>query len=161
MRLDEALQVLARLDALDGATNSFYAYNPASAFPQADPDGSGFGASTPTIHTIAANRKELRIVGLPDDYVLTAGDMIAIDYGSPSRRYLGRLVTGAAADGDGLTPLFEVRPHLRPGITTTLAATLIKPAMKCKIVPGTLSSAHDLMVSGTISFTMRQTLAAG
>lgn len=161
MELSEALALQAKLDALDGSTNTFYAYSPTAAYPKADPDGSLLGASTPTIHTIAANRKEMRVTGLPSGYVLTAGDMLAVDYGSPTRRALVRLVTSATASAGGLTPLFEVRPHLRPGITTTLAVTVIKPAMKCKIVPGSMSSAHDLMVTGNLSFTMRQTLAAG
>jgi hypothetical protein len=161
MPLAEAQAMLARIDALDGAINAFYAYNPAKAYPAADPDGTILAASTPTVHTIATNRKEMRVTGLPAGYVLTAGDMLAVDYGSPSRRALVRLVTGATASGAGLTPLFEVRPHLKAGITTTLAVTLIKPAMKAKIVPGSLSTAHDLMVTGTLSFTMRQTLAAG
>lgn len=161
MPLAEAQAMLARIDALDGAINAFYAYNPSKAYPAADPDGSKLGASTPTIHTIAANRKEMRVTGLPAGYVLSAGDMLAVDYGSPSRRSLVRLVTGATASSGGLTPLFEVRPHLRAGITTTLPVMLRKPSMKCKILPGSFSTAHDLMVTGTLSFTMRQTLAAG
>lgn len=161
MTLAEAQAMLARIEALDGSINAFYAYNPSKAYPAADPDGSKLGAAAPTIHTIAANRKEMRLTGLPAGYVLTAGDMLAVDYGNPSRRALIRIVTGAVASSGGLTPLFEVRPHLRPGITTTLAVMLRKPAMKAKIVPGSLSTAHDLMVTGTLSFTMRQTLAAG
>lgn len=161
MPLDDALALLGRIEALDGAINAFYAYNPARAFPKADPDGTILGVSAPTIHTIATNRKETRVTGLPAGYVLSAGDMLAVDYGSPTRRALVRLVTGATASGAGLTPLFEVRPHLRPGVTTTLAVTLVKAAMKAKIVPGSLSTAHDLMVTGTLGFTMRQTLAAG
>lgn len=161
MALAEAQALLARIEALDGSINAFYAYNPSKAYPDADPSGSILGASTPTIHTIASNRKEMRLTGLPAGYVLTAGDMLAVDYGSPSRRALIRIVTGATASGGGLTPLFEVRPHLRPGIVTTLPVSLVKPAMKAKIVPGSLSTAHDLMVTGSLSFTMRQTLAAG
>ena len=158
---DDVQALRARIDALDGAINTFYATYKGKEYPKADPDGSILGSATPTIHTIDANRKEMRVTGLPAGYVLTAGDMLAVDYGSPSRRALVRLVTGATASGAGLTPLFEVRPHLRPGITTTLDAILKKPAMKCKIVPGSLSTEDNMMVTGSISFTVRQTLAAG
>jgi len=161
MPLEEAQAILARIDALDGAVNAFYAYNPAKAYPAADPDGSKLGAATPTIYAIADNRKEFQVTGLPPGYVLTAGDMVAVDYGTPPRRALVRLVTGAAANNLGLTPMVEARPHLRPGITAGLPIGLRKPAMKAKIVAGSLSSSHDLMVTGTVSFTMRQTLAAG
>ena len=159
--MDDVIALRAKLDALDGAINTLYATDKLREYPKADPDGSILGASTPTIHTIDANRKEMRITGLPAGYVLTAGDMLSVDYGTPSRRAWVRLVTGATASGAGLTPLFEVRPHLRPGITTTLAVTLGKSAMKCKIVPGSLTPEDNLMVTGTLALTLRQTLAAG
>lgn len=159
--MDDVIALRAKLDALDGAIHTLYATDKMREYPKADPDGSTLGASTPTINTIDANRKELRITGLPAGYVISAGDMFSISYGSPSRQAWCRVVTGAVADVAGLTPLIEVRQHLPPGVTTTLAVTLIKSAMKCKIVPGSLTPEDNLMVTGTLSFTLRQTLSAG
>lgn len=156
----DARAIAAQLDAFDGGMNSFYLANPLGWYPKADPDGAIYGVSAPTIHTIASNRKEVRITGLPANYVLSPGDMFAVDYGSPSRRALHRLVTGSTAVA-GLTPLVEVRPHLRPGITTTLAVDFSKPAAKVKIVPGSVAEQFHNANRTRISFRVRQTLAAG
>jgi hypothetical protein len=158
MSLSEAMRLWAIADALDGSVNSFLAFDPAARFPQADPAGAILGASAPTVHTIAGNRKELRLTGLPNGYRLSPGDMVGFAYGS-GRRALHRVVTGTVSSA-GTTPLFEVRPHLRPAITVGVAAELRQPAMKAKIVPGSLTPQHQLRISGTISFAMRQTLAA-
>jgi hypothetical protein len=45
---------------------------------------------------------------------------------------------GAIANGSGTTAEFEVRPHLRRGVTAGLPVMLKKPAAKVKIVPGSL-----------------------
>jgi len=155
------LALQAMIEALDGSQGTFYLYNPMAPYPQADPDGSLIAGHTPELHTIALNRKEVRIDGLPAGYVLTGGDMFALDYGSPSRRALLRCVTGATADQVGVTPLFEVRPHLRPGITVGLPVLLARPAAKVKILPGTLSLQPVDIVNARLSFRVRQTLAAG
>lgn len=134
----DAAQVQALVESLDGPTNSFFLYAPQLPFPQADPDGSILGASSVTIHTVGGNNKSLRLAGLPAGYVLTIGDYLAFDYGSnPTRRAFHRIVETVTADGTGLSPLFEVRPHLRPGVTTTLPVTLAKPAAKVFIMPDT------------------------
>ena len=157
----DARAMAAKLDALDGAINSFYLANPLGWWPKLDPGGTVYGASTPVLDTIDDNRKEVRISGLPNDYQLSAGDMFAIDYGSPSRRALLRLVADVVASGAGLTPLVEVRPHLRPGITETLAVDFSRPAAKVKLVPGSVSQQMHSANRTRISFRVRQTLAAG
>lgn len=135
MRHDHADQVQAAIETLDGPFNSFYLCSPRRRFPQADPDGTLLGAATPTIHTLGGDNKSVRLAGVPAGYRLTRGDFLAFDYGAPSRRAFHRIVEDATADGAGITPSFEVRPHIRPGATTGLAVTLIKPAAKVFIVP--------------------------
>lgn len=157
----KAHQLMALIEALGGSRETFYLYDPMMPFPQADPDGTILGASTPTIHTIAVDRRSIRVTGLPAGYVLTIGDYLAIDYGTPSRRALVRVAETFAASGAGLTPPLAISTALRPGVVTGLGAMLKKPAAKVKMLPGTLSIRPIDIINAAISFTARQTLAAG
>lgn len=136
--LGVAVGLQALFEAI-GPSGTFYLYDHALPGPQADLDGAILGAATPTLHTIGGDNRSVRITGLPAGYVLTAGDKIAVSYGSsPVRRLLVRVCEDATANGSGLTPSFEVRPALRPGITTGIGAGLIKPAARMMIEPGSL-----------------------
>lgn len=140
MRRPEAHELLARLDTLDGALNSFYLYDPWKCAPTSDPRGELLGSSAVKIYALDINNKEMRLYGLPAGYVLTAGDYLAFDYGSnPIRRALHRIVNTVTADGSGITPAFEVRPHIRPGAATDIAVALVKAAAKMFLEPGSLS----------------------
>ena len=154
-----AEQMRARLASLNGSGQCFYLCNPVAKYPQADPTGAILGSSSVVINTIASNRKALSLSGLPAAYAITIGDYLAITYDT-SRRALIQAAESVAAGGSGATAEFEVRPFLRPGITTTLAVTLAKPAAKVKIVPNTLSieRAEDALMS-RVRFAARQTLA--
>jgi hypothetical protein len=156
-------QCRARLRALDGSSQAFYAYNPLLKYPQSDPAGVILGSSSVVIASINANRKAMTLSGLPAGYVMTVGDYFHVDYGSsPYRRALIQIIEGVTADGSGVTPEFEVRPHLRSGISTTLTVTLKKPAAKVKLLPATLRTeqAEDVTMS-RLRFTARQTLGLG
>lgn len=157
----DARAMAAKIDALDGSINSFYLANPLGWWPKLDPKGTIYGASAPSILAIAENRKELRFTGLPANYSLSAGDMFAIDYGSPSRRALHRLVGDVIATGAGVTAFVEVRPHLRPGVVQALAVDFSHPAAKVKIVANSISQSFHNANRTRISFRVRQTLAAG
>ncbi|HEV7345466.1 MAG TPA: hypothetical protein VGN60_07520 [Devosia sp.] len=157
----DARAMAARIDMLDGAIHAFYLANPLGWYPKMDPHSTIYGASAPVLATIAANRKEVAISGLPAGYKLSAGDMFAVDYGSPSRRGLYRLGADVAASGAGLTALVEVRPHLRPGVTEALSVTFARPAAKVKMVAGTVSQQMHSANRTRISFRVIQTLAAG
>jgi len=186
---DDAYAAQARLNALLGSINSFYLHNPAKPGPRLDPTGSALAGpvwifaggvwndagvwlddvpwgGTPTVgsatlHTIGANRNTVRIDSLPSGYVLSVGDFFHVDYGSPTRRALIQIVEVATASSAGLTPEFQVTPHLRPGITTGAAISLLKPAAKVKLVPGTLRLENIGGLHSRLRFTARQTLAAG
>jgi hypothetical protein len=155
-----AEQLRARLRALDGGAH-FYLSNPTMLFPQADPGGAILSSANVVIATINAIRKALTLSGLPAGYVITMGDYMHVDYGTPSRRALMQAVEGATANGSGVTAEFEVRPHLRPGIIAGLAVTLKKPAAKVKIVPGSVRVETVTTLLSQLRFTARQTLAAG
>src|SRR5690606_33928716 len=112
-------------------------WSPEAKGPQADPTGAILGEAEVTIESVGADNRSLAFAGLPEGYQLTIGDMLHVDYGSPSRRALFTLCESGAADADGETDELEVRPHVRPGITAGAAVTLIKPSAKVKIMPDT------------------------
>jgi hypothetical protein len=155
-----AEQLRARLRALDGGAH-FYLCNPTMLYPQADPGGTILGSASVTIGSINANRRAITLSGLPAGYVITMGDYLHVDYGAPSRRALLQAAEGAIASSSGVTPEFELRPHLRPGITIGLAVSLKKPAAKVKIVPGSVRIETVTTLLSQLRFTARQTLAAG
>ena len=68
---------------------------------------------------------------------LKRGDLLHFDYASnPTRRALHRMVENATANASGVTGSFGIRPFVRAGTTTGLAVTLIKPAAKMIVEPG-------------------------
>ena len=125
---DRAEQLRARLRALDGGAH-FYLSNPTMLYPQADAGGTILGSASVVIGSINTNRKAFALSGLPAGYVITMGDYLHVDYGTPSRRALLQAAEGATANGSGVTPEFEVRPHLRPGISSGLA-----PGQRLRVV---------------------------
>lgn len=132
---DEAAEVQSLVESLDGSLRSFYLYAPQKTYPKADPGGTILGSAAPVIHTIGGDNKTLRIDDLPSSYVLSRGDFLAFDYGSPAKRAFHRVMETAVASS-GLTPLMEIRPHLRPGLVTGTAIDLVKPAARVILLPG-------------------------
>lgn len=156
MRFTKARAVQAKIEALSGPINSFYLHCVTNCFPAKDPGGGILGASAVTIHTVGANNKSLRLQGLPANYALAPGDALSFDYGSsPVRRAWHRLAEPVVSNGSGVTPLFELSSHLRPGVVAGLAVSLKKPAAKMFIVPKSLSVSHSPAHS-TISFQVMQ-----
>jgi hypothetical protein len=155
-----AEQLRARLRTVNGGAH-FYLCNPTMLYPQADPGGAVLGSASVVIASINANRRALALSGLPAGYVITMGDYLHVDYDAPPRRALLQAAEGATANGSGVTPEFDVRPHLRPGITAALAVSLKKPAAKVKIVPGSVRIETVTTLLSQLRFTARQTLAAG
>lgn len=156
---DDAYAAHARLNSLMGSINTLYLHNPAKPGPRYDQTGAILGASNATISFIGANRKTLRISGVPVSYRIAIGDLFAVDYGA-GRRALIQAVENSTASAGGVLPEFEVTPHLRSGITTTLAVQFIRPAAKVKLVPNSLRIENSGALHSRLRFTARQTLAA-
>jgi len=155
---DRIDQLQARIEALDGSIRAFYLTDPKRRYPQYDPDGSIFGSAVAVINSIDASNRAISISGLPASYVLTVGDFFAFDYGTPARRAFHRVVETVAANGSGVTGLFEVRPHIRTGATAGLSVSLISPSLKCIIKPNTLDSGRVSPVLSQLSFSAVQRL---
>lgn len=157
---DDAAEVQALIDTLDGAINEFYLWRPQKMYPRADPDGSILGAAVPVIEAIGGNNKSLSLSALPAGYVISVGDALAFDFGSsPTYRAYHTANETVAADGTGVTPIFEVRPHLRPGVSEGLAVALVRPAAKVIIVPGSFDPgvATGLVTDGMAFQVMERT----
>lgn len=128
--------------------------------PTADPAGVILGSATPVLAATQAGGRQVQLTGLPAAYVLTPGDRFAFDYGSsPTRRALHEIVTGGVASGSGVSPWAEVVPTVRAGWTGTPAVTMLRPACKAVILPGTARAARMLRNRAEgMSFRFIQTL---
>ncbi|WP_107341475.1 carbohydrate binding domain-containing protein [Agrobacterium pusense] len=105
-------------------------------------------SSAAVVATIAANRKEISLSSLPAGYIASVGDYIQI-----GDKDLHMVMEPMTASGSGVTTQFEVRPHLWPGVTAPVAATLVKPSCIMAIVPGSISTTADMATGrGTVTF---------
>lgn len=156
---DEVAQVQALIEALDGSINSFYMYDTRRIFPIVYPNGLTIPAGGIKINSLGANNKSFSLKNCNPAQIFSVGDLLSFDYGAnPVRRAMHRVVEASVANGSGVTPVFEVRPHFRVGAAVDLVVTVIKPAVKMRIVPGTFSEGSDTEVTTTLSFTARQTI---
>lgn len=154
-----AQRVQALIEALDEGMNDFYLYDPRAAGPISDRDGTRLGGATVQLATLAGNNKELTLKGLPNGYVLSGGDLFDFDFGTPAKRALHRIVTGGVVPSGGISPTLEVRPHILPGAAVDAVVSLIKPAARVKIIPGTFDpgTAQHMMTTG-MGFKARQVI---
>ncbi len=154
-----ARQVQSIIESLDEGLNDFYLYDPRAAYPIGDSDGTRLGGATVKIHSLETNNKELKLKGLPNGYVLSAGDLFHFDFGTPTKRALHRIVTGGVVPSGGVSPTLEVRPHIMAGAEADITVTLIKPAARVKIIPGSFDpgTARQMMTTG-MGFKARQVI---
>ena len=152
-------QMEALLALMDQPGATFLCHDPRQIGPASDPSGSILGSRTVTIHSVAGNLRELRITGLPSGYALSAGDMLAFQYGSNPVRYaLHRIVVGGTASSTGLSPLLEVVPNLRLGAVAGLTVSLVRPACKARLLPEPTYGSGRQALSRGASFDFIQTL---
>lgn len=137
----EAAETAALMDMVRRTGASFLASDLTRPFPAGDPDGEILGLAPVTIQTIGADRRTLRLTGLPPHYLFARGDMIGVTWGASPLRYgLHRIVVAASADASGLTGAIEVAPDLPAALTTGLAVSLRRPAFKAVIAAGSVQA---------------------
>lgn len=156
-RAIDARRLEALANAIIRSMGSFYLYDPRKAVPALDPGGAILGASAVKIASLP-DAKSISLKGLPAGYALSVGDELAFDYGTPARRAFHEIAEDVTANGSGITAAFEVSPFIRPGAAVNLAVTLIKPAVKVRIVPGSLSIRQVDAAFTQISFSVVQKL---
>jgi hypothetical protein len=136
---------------------TFLVYDARFDGPQADPGGAALNAYTPLIHALDADNRRLRVSWLPAGYVLTKGDYIGWQATNPQRYFLHRVAETVAASISGLTPLFAVEPHIRPGATVGMPVQLVQPVCRARVVEATYGSARPLITEGA-SFDWEESL---
>src|SRR5690606_26037824 len=98
-------------------------------YPLAYPDGD-FSEAGVAVHTVGEDNKSLRLDGLPSSFVISRGDYLAIseaDSPAPAYGALYQSMETVVAVA-GVTPSFEVRPHLRPGTAVNDPVILKQPS---------------------------------
>ena len=145
----------ARLQALENGLVTFLGYSMSRGYPILYPRGTwptglAFDGEA-SLYDVGVNRKSIRISQLPAGFTLSVGDMVQIGNAD-----LHRVQEQTIADGSGITPAFEVRPHIWPGIeggvSPALSVYLRKPHCVMAIEPGSVSTGADLSGRGTVSF---------
>lgn len=157
-RHKDASAIMAIMSVLSQSGSSFLAYDKVNAYPAADPSCTILGAATPTISVFNANNRDITIIGLPANYVLSVGDHLSFTYGSPVRYALHQIAVGATA-GPGGSAVVEVTPRIRPGAVGGVAVTLNKPWCKMVLDAGGYNPATaSAGISSGLRFSATQTL---
>lgn len=153
----QALDFEARLNMLDGVIGTFYAGDLRRMRPAAYANG-GFTDAGVEIHTVGENGKSLRLKGLGAGFILTRGDYLSFDYGVAPSRALHQVVESVVADGSGVTPLFEIRPHWRPGVAVDTPVKLNRPEGEFALNPDSLKQQPHGPFFTALSFSATQVL---
>lgn len=133
LRNDDAADFQAVLNSLDGVIEVFEAWDLRRAVPRAHRDGS---AQDGVLETVNANNKAMTLSGLAANQIVSRGDYLSFVYGN--NRALHQAMETVAADGAGLTPEFEVRPHLRAGWALDTVVNLRAPRGLFILVPNSI-----------------------
>jgi hypothetical protein len=141
----------ARLSALENGLQTFLGYPTSRCYPIAYPLGSWpTGAvfnGICVLSSINANRKAITLQALPAAFKLSVGDYLSI------AGDLHQVMEAATANGSGITPEFEIRPHLWPTVTAPNPNVNLKqPACQMAVVPGSVSADAQISGWGSISF---------
>jgi hypothetical protein len=154
----EAEGIMALINSRAGGLTTVLLYNNKLPYPSSDPDGSIFGAATPVVGTIT-DRLHVAFTGFPNGYVIPLGTYFQIIFGT-SRYYLGQFAEAKTASGAGAVTAVEITPALPDSVAPGDAVTVLKPAGKFKITPGSAFPSSISTVHETISFSAEQTYAA-
>jgi hypothetical protein len=153
---EDALVFESALDSLDGVIQTFEACDLRRTRPRQYPSGE---CNDAILSSVNPNNKSISLSGLAASQVVSSGDYLSFDYGSS--RALHRVVETVTANGAGMTPQFEVRPHLRPGFTIS-PVTVVKlknPRGLFSLVPGSVSASPHGGIHTIISFQAMQVLS--
>jgi hypothetical protein len=140
----------ARLTGLENGLVLFKAYPMSRCFPQAYPNGSwptgGAFTGSGVLATVAGDRKTITVSGLPAGFDITVGDYLSVS------GFLHQVMEGVTASGGGVTPAFEVRPHLNVTVSPGGAVSFKQPSCNMALTPGSLQSDAQLNGWGALSF---------
>lgn len=128
----EARQIAAIVRKLHGSQHAVMIYDPSAKYPANDPKGTVLGAANVQLNSIGANNQSLSLKGLPPGYKLTFGDRGQLSFGTEGNYYF-EVSEAVQANGAGVTPVFEVFPHVPLSALVNTVVKLRKPACKMTI----------------------------
>lgn len=148
----DAVDLEALLHAMDGTVNTFLATDTRRPYPRDHSDGS-FN-DTGQINSINGNNKALTISGLDANFSLSRGDLFHFTYTDNSETIysLHEVSESVVADGAGLTPEFEVRPHLPSQAAATDPVVFKIPKCLMVLEPDSVTYTEGASTLGTVGF---------
>lgn len=160
MRARDAEEIAVLLSMLEVPGRAFFACRANQIGPRADPLGATLGAASVTIGAVDTGAALLTLAGLPPGYQISRGDHLAFAYGTAPVRYaLHRAAEYATADAGGIAGPFQVDPFIRAGAAPGAAVSLLRPACKAVLVPGSVSyGVTRNNLTGGMGFAFRQSL---
>lgn len=151
----EAEGLMALVNSLQGSLGTFLLNNKRLPYPSSDPTGSIFGAATPIVGTIT-NNVSVAFTGFPNNYVIPLGTYFQIIHDT-TRYYIGQFAAAKTANGSGAVSASAVTPPLPDSVDPGDAVTVLKPAGKFKLVPGSAYLTNVGLVNASIVLNARQT----
>jgi len=153
----ETDQAAARVSVLRAAKRSFLVTQKHRRGPQADPSGVLLGSASPVIASVASNRLDVRVEGLPSQYTLTVGDYVSYSYGGVYG--LHQVVESRAAGTNGTIAAIELDPPLLLGVPDGVPLVLVQPRLKAIVVPLSYQPPRfRSTVANVITFSWRQSI---
>ena len=148
-----ALDLETELMTLQGGLHLFEGYDPRRALPLSD-QVSPLGAVT--VSEVRADRKALKLAGLPVGFKVSKSDYLSIDDGT--NLHLMRVGTGQIADASGVTGDIDVTPFVRSGISVGQTVKLRYPSARFMIEKDSVSSDRVGGFHYAISFSALQVI---
>lgn len=148
LREDDVVEFEAVLNSLDGAAQVFLATDTRRDMPRLYP--SGAFADTGVVHSLGVNGKSLRVSGLPPFFRLVVGDRFS--YQISGHHLLHEVQEEVVANASGLTPEFDVFPHLPTVLTASTPIRLRRPVASMRVEPESVQATIGDNLVGTVAF---------
>lgn len=143
----------ARLESLEGSENTIKGYSLSRCWPIAYPGGAwptgdSFDGISATVFEVGSGGRSLRVDLLPAGYVLSEGDMISVATASGERLF--RVLEEVTCNGSGVSPEFDVIPHLPADLAVNDQVRVTRPF--CLMTMDSASTESDDNGRGRVSF---------
>jgi len=148
MKQDDCIEMLAKLNSLDGGLNLFNAPDTRRVYPRAYPTGSFTDSGL--VFSLLGDGYSLAFNGLPASFQLSVGDYF--HYAQGGRRWLHQIMEANTASGGGVSGTVSVRPVLSNGLTTTTPVTFKTPSCRMAIEPGSVQYTDMGRALGKVMF---------
>lgn len=141
----------SKLDLVEGALGTFRGVKPSRCRPIAYPSSrawfEGF-SGVGSLSFIYPDNKRIDISGVPQGYIVSAGDLIQI-----GENDLYSVVRGGIASSGGVVSEVEVRPHLWTSTTIGNEVRLLRPSCLMAVDPSNTTVEENVSTGrGTVSF---------